>query len=226
MTNNLSMNSNKLINLSTPTNNQDAVTKNYCDTISLLAERNCLLLDGTNSTDGNIDMNSHKIINISDPTNNQDAVTKNYLINYHDSAKINRSGDSMSGNLNMVNYKITNLLNSTYNQDAATKNYVDNVLNRPNLFISTNTGNMSLTGVYDIGLGSIALRNLKSGIANTITGYAAGSNIDAGKNNVRIGYNSLALCTNGTNNNVFGLNWVTKIATENNFISVSSSGNN
>ena len=74
MTNNLYIN--KLINLSTLTNNQDAVTKSYCDTNSLVAESNCLLLDGTNSIDGNIDMNSHKIINISDPTNNQDDVTK------------------------------------------------------------------------------------------------------------------------------------------------------
>ena len=65
--NNLNMNNNKLINLSNPTNNQDAVTKNYCDTNSLVAESNCLLLDGTNSMDGNIDMNSHKLINISDP---------------------------------------------------------------------------------------------------------------------------------------------------------------
>ena len=30
MTNNLNMNNNKLINLSISTNNQDAVTKNYC----------------------------------------------------------------------------------------------------------------------------------------------------------------------------------------------------
>ena len=100
--------------------------------------------------DGNIDMNSHKIINISDPTNNQDAVTKNYLCNYHDNTKINRSCDSMSGDLNMVNNKIINLLNPTSNQEAATKNYVDNVLNGTNLFISTNAGNTSLAGVYNI----------------------------------------------------------------------------
>ena len=31
MTNNLNMNNNKLINLYTPTNNQNAVKKNYCD---------------------------------------------------------------------------------------------------------------------------------------------------------------------------------------------------
>ena len=92
MTNNLNMDKNKLINLSTPTNNQDAVTKSYCDTDLLVTESICLLLDGTNSMDGNIGMNSHKIINISDPTNNQDVVKKNYFTNYHFNTKINRSG--------------------------------------------------------------------------------------------------------------------------------------
>ena len=60
----------------------------------------------------------------------------------------------------MVNNKITNLFNLTNNQDAAIKNYVDNILNEPNLYISINAGNKLLTGVYNIGLGSIALRNL------------------------------------------------------------------
>ena len=180
-TNNLIMNNNKLINLSTPTNNQDAVIKNYCDTNSLEAESNCLLLDSTNSMNGIIVMTSHKIINISDPTNNQDAVTKNYSTNYHDNTKINRSGDYMSGDLNMVNNKIINLLNPKSNQEAATNNYVDNVLNGLNLFVSTNAGNTSLAGIYNIRLGTIALRNLTSGIANTIIGYAAGPNINAGK---------------------------------------------
>ena len=62
----------------------------------------------------------------------------------------------MSGDLNMVSNKIINLLNPTSNQEAATKNYVDNVLNEPNLFISTNAGNTSLAEVYNIGLGAIA----------------------------------------------------------------------
>ena len=205
----------------------NTVTKNYCDTNSLVAESNCLLLDGTNSMDGNIDMNSHKIINISDPTNNQDAVTKKYLTNYHDNTKINRSGDSMSDDLNMVNNKIINLSNPTSNQEAATKNYVDNVLNWPNLFISTNAGNTSLAGFCNMGLGTIAFRNLTSGTANPIIDYAAGSNINAGQNNVGIGYNWLALCTTGTNNNVFGVNSLAKILTGNNNIIIgSSSGNN
>ena len=225
ITNNLNMNYNKLINLSTPTNNQDAVTKNYCDTNSLVAESNCLLLNGINSMDGNIDMNTHKLRNISDPTNNQDAVTKNYLTNYHDNTKINKSGDSMSGDLNMVYNKIINILNPTSNQEAATKNYVDNVLNGSNLFISTNAGNTSLAGVCYIGLGAIALRNLTSGTANTIIGYAAEPNINAEQNNVSIGYNSLALCATGSNNNVFRVNSFTKILTGDIIIG-SSSGNN
>ena len=64
----------------------------------------------------------------------------------------------MSGDLNMVNNKIISLLNPISNQEAATKNYVENVLNGPNLFISTNAGNTLLAGIYNIGLGTIALR--------------------------------------------------------------------
>ena len=88
----------------------------------------------------------------------------------------------MSGELNMVFNKIINLLNSTNNQEAAKKNYVDNLLKGPNLFFSTNGGNTSLTGVYNIGLGSLALRNITSGIANTIISYAAGTNINLRQN--------------------------------------------
>ena len=122
---------------------------------------------------GNIDMDSHKKINILDPTINQDAVTKNYLTNYNDNTKINRPGDSISGDLDMVNNKIIILLNPTSNQEAVTKNYVDKILSGPNLFIGTNDGNTSLARVYNIGLGTIALRNLTSGATNTMIGYAA-----------------------------------------------------
>ena len=97
----------------------------------------------------------------------------------------------------MVNNNIINLVNPTSNQEAATKNYVNNVLNGPNLFISTNARNTSLAGIYNTGLGTIALKNLTSGTANTIIGYAAVSNINAGQNNVGVSYNSLALCTTG-----------------------------
>ena len=74
-------------------------------------------------------------------------------------------------------------------------------------FIRTNAGNKSVPGVYNIGLRSIALRNLRSGVANMITGYTARPNINSGQNNVGSGYNSLALCTTGTSNNAVGL-WI------------------
>ena len=172
---------------------------------------------------GYLDMNSHKIINISDPTNNQDAVTKYYLVNYHDNSKVNTSGDSLAGDLNMVDNKITNLLNPTNNQEAATKNYVDNVLNGPTLFICTNARNTSLTGVYNIGLGLLALRNLTSDVAKTIIGYAAGPKLNSGQNNVGSGYNSLALCTTGTRNNVVNVNSLTKLLTGTNDIIIGTS---
>ena len=106
-----------------------------------------------------IDVNSNNIVNISDPVNSQDVVTKNYLTNYHNYTKLNKSDDSMFDDLNMVNSKITNLLNPINNQEAATKNDVDNVLNVPNLFISFNFGNTSLTGTSNIVLGVKTLKN-------------------------------------------------------------------
>ena len=80
--NNLNMNNNKVINLSTPTNNNEAVTTNYCDTNTIICENNSQSLDESNVMDGN----SHTIINISDPANNQDTVTWNYLVSYHDNS--------------------------------------------------------------------------------------------------------------------------------------------
>ena len=101
-------------------------------------------------------------------------------------------------------------------------------MNGPNLFISTNAGNTSLTGFYNIGLGSLVLWNLTFGVANTIIGYAAEPNINSGQNNVDIEYNSLAFCTAGTSNNVNGVNSLPKFSTEliYNIIIGTSSGNN
>jgi hypothetical protein len=79
MLNNLNLNNNRIINLANPTNNQDAASKLYCDTNSLIVESNCLLINGTNYMEADMDLNSHKIINLTDPSNTQDAATKNYI---------------------------------------------------------------------------------------------------------------------------------------------------
>ena len=196
----LNMNSNKIINVSNPTNNQDAVTKQYCDTNSLLVENNCLLIDGSNSMIGELDMNNNKMINLSDPVNNQDVVTKNYLINYHDSTKLNKSGDIMSGILDMNNNKIINLSDPINNQDVATKNYIDTKYNGQNIFIGNSSGSLNTTGLGNCTLG------YRSMIANTlgtdniaIGSFSLLSNV-SGNNNISIGKNTLTSNTNGTNN--------------------------
>ena len=79
MANNLNMNNKMIINLADRESNQQAATKFYCDTMSLLAESNCLSVTGANSMEADLDMNTHKIINISDPVNNQDIVSKIYI---------------------------------------------------------------------------------------------------------------------------------------------------
>src|SRR6266853_4263416 len=73
MTNNLNMNSNKINNLTDPTSAQDAVTKNYIDSLNISTIY--LKLDGTSSMTGNLLMGNNRIWNVMDPTSNQDAAT-------------------------------------------------------------------------------------------------------------------------------------------------------
>jgi hypothetical protein len=77
----ITLNNNKIVNLANPTNNQDAASKLYCDTNSLIVESNCLLSNGANSMDASMDLNNHQIVNLANPTNTQDAATKNNIDN-------------------------------------------------------------------------------------------------------------------------------------------------
>jgi hypothetical protein len=118
---------NKIINLSNPTNAQDGATKNYVDTHA--SNTNYLLRDGTLPMTGNLDMNSSKIVNLSNGTNANDAInfsqitdlrtytdnSLNLLRTYVDTQdtnertyvdaslnlKVNRAGDTMTGSLNI-----------------------------------------------------------------------------------------------------------------------------
>ena len=61
----LSMNNHKLINLSEPTEAQDAATRGY---VKNFTRNNFLKIDGTNNMEGDLNADNHKIINLSDPT--------------------------------------------------------------------------------------------------------------------------------------------------------------
>ena len=72
----ISMNNHKLINLSEPTEAQDAATRGY---VKNFTRNNFLKIDGTNNMEGYLNAASHKIINLSDPTDDGDVINKRYL---------------------------------------------------------------------------------------------------------------------------------------------------
>jgi len=109
MSANLNLNSNKIINLATPTLATDASTKGYVDTVA----GGYLKLDGTNAMTANLNAGTNRVINVVDPTGAQDAATKAYA-----DLKVAKAGDTMSGNLAMGANKITGLANGTLANDA------------------------------------------------------------------------------------------------------------
>ena len=72
----ISMNNHKLVNLSEPTEAQDAATRGY---VKNFTRNNFLKLDGTNNMEGDIDVNNHKIVNLSNPVDDGDVINKRYL---------------------------------------------------------------------------------------------------------------------------------------------------
>ena len=80
------MNSYKITNLATPTQNTDAATRGYVDNSStnvyLDVESNfyanTVTLDQIVAPAANVSLNSYKITSLADPTSAQDASTKQY----------------------------------------------------------------------------------------------------------------------------------------------------
>ena len=97
----------RILNLKTPSDASEPVTKNY-------AESNFFNRDGSKTMSGDIDMNNKKIKNLKLPTVNGDATTKKYV----DDNKVDGSvfvkldgTRPMTGNLNMNNKRILNIPN-------------------------------------------------------------------------------------------------------------------
>ena len=142
----LSMNNHKLVNLSEPTEVQDAATRGY---VKNFTRNNFLKIDGTNNMEGDLNVNNHKIINLSDPVDDGDVINKSYL----ESTTFKRDGsDSMGGDLNLSNNKIVNLSEPNSDQDATTKQYVDS--RKPLITIWAQENGPLNAGEYEWSFGS------------------------------------------------------------------------
>lgn len=131
MTGPLSMGTNKITNLGTPTATTDAATKSYVDTqdaaeasARAAEDLTFLKLNGTRTMTGDLELGTFKINNVGDPATPQGAATKNY-VDTKDALKVSKAGDTMTGALSMSNNNITNLATPIAGTDAATKSYVD-----------------------------------------------------------------------------------------------------
>jgi hypothetical protein len=142
-TGSVSLNSQKITNLATPTSNADASTKLYVDTkindlingapstLDTLDEIAQALNDTANFADtvvlkagstmsGNLAMGTNKVTGLGTPTSNTDAATKAYA-----DTMLPLAGGTMTGAIAMGTNKITGLGTPTVNTDAATKAYAD-----------------------------------------------------------------------------------------------------
>ena len=111
------LNSNKLTNVATPTNDADAANKSYVDGRKIT--------DFTAPT-SDVSVNSQKITNVATPAASTDAATKGYV----DGREVTNL-TAPTSSFSMNSQKITSLATPTASTDAATKSYAD----RPNKLI-------------------------------------------------------------------------------------------
>ena len=97
----------RILNLKSPSDADEPVTKSYADS-------NFFYKNGTTPMTGNINMNNNKIVGLENPTVSNEAATKKYV----DDSKVDGSvflkldgTRSMTGNLNMNNNRIYNIPN-------------------------------------------------------------------------------------------------------------------
>ena len=138
------MNNHKLINLSEPTDVQDAATRGY---VKNFTRNNFLKIDGTNNMEGDLNADNHKIINLSDPIDGGDVINKRYL-----EITTNNFFRRDGGDLNLSNNKIANLSEPTEVQDAVTKHYVDS--RKPLITIWAQENGPLNAGEYEWSFGS------------------------------------------------------------------------
>ena len=146
----LSMNNHKLVNLSEPTEVQDAATRGY---VKNFTRNNFLKIDGTNNMEGDLNVNNHNIINLSDPVDDGDVITKSYLESTTNNFLRRDGSDSMGGELNLSDNKIVNVAYPTSDYDVVNKAYADFVA-RPVITIWAQENGPLNRGEYEWSFGS------------------------------------------------------------------------
>jgi hypothetical protein len=156
-TGSLSLNSQKITNLATPTSNTDASTKAYVDTsISNL-------IAGAPST---LDTLDEIAAALADTANFSDTV-------------VLKSGSTMTGNLAMGTNKITGLGTPTASTDAATKGYIDTVTLAPSNLTGPITSVGNVTSVASqTGTGSTFVMNTSPTLVTPVLGIATATSIN------------------------------------------------
>ena len=174
----LNLSGHRIINIESPTSNNDVVNKSYVDTqITNISDSisGYLPLSGGTMT-GTINMGNHSITNVNNPTNTNDVANKSYvdtsissLSNSLKSLYLPLSGGTLSGTLNLSNNRIMGVGTPTSNNDAVNKSYVDNYITGAGSTIAKNNLTESRVVVSDTS-GKINV----SSVTTTELGYLSG----------------------------------------------------
>ena len=127
----MDLDSNKILNLATPTASGDAANKFYVDdAIATNVDFTiAMLLDGSQAMTGDMDLGSNKIVNLSSPTASGDAANKAYVdsqvSDLSDASMLLDGSQAMNADMNLGGNKITSLATPTAPEDATNKAYVD-----------------------------------------------------------------------------------------------------
>jgi hypothetical protein len=153
----VSVNSQKITNLDTPTASADAANKGYVDT------QITNLIDGAPST---LDTLNEIAAALADTANFSDTV-------------VLKTGSTMSGNLAMGTNKVTGLGTPTTSTDAATKGYVDTVTIAPSNLTGPITSVGSATSVASqTGTGSKFVMDNTPTLITPVLGVATATSIN------------------------------------------------